>query len=245
MRQISFVSVLLVLSVLLVPAAAAQDDMMASAVHVNLAPTPFAEGADLAGVTGYAHVESDNGYIHIVLEPNGATLVEGAALEGWLVDAGTFGGPGATNVTVDDQTFGPPFGDLAFDVLVSAAPYALSTGGLAPDDDNWAVEFEVPAYNFSAYDAVVITLESDGNAADGFDPRPGAPVFAGEIAMGEPAEAMDMMMDEGMMEEEMDMMSMGAEITLAATPLAANAGLEGITGAATVYDSDAMIGNYR
>jgi hypothetical protein len=55
--------------------------------------------------------------------------------------------------------------------------------------------FHVPAYNFSPYDAVVITLESDGNTIEGFDPRPGTPVLAGEIMMGE------MMEDEMMMED--------------------------------------------
>ena len=83
----------------------------------------------------------------------------------------------------DDEAFGVPFGEAAFDELVESAPYALSTG-VATVDDMGALHlsFHVPNYNFSPYDAVVLTLESDGNTTGGFDPRPGTPVFAGPIA---------------------------------------------------------------
>ncbi|GAB4576351.1 MAG: hypothetical protein Kow0077_32300 [Anaerolineae bacterium] len=219
-----------------VPLAGAQ---MTDAWRVELAATPFAAGAGLDGVTGYAHIQPGDGIVHIVLEPNGATLPEGAVLEGWLVDAGRNGGPGTTNATTDDQVYGPPFGEPAFDVLVSAAPYALSTGVLTPEDmGNWEVTFQVPAYNFSPYDAVVITLESDGNSPDGFDPRPGTPVFAGGIADAAPADMMDTM---GMAGMDMMEMGMGVEVTLATTPLAANAGLETLGGTAVVYSDTATI----
>ncbi|MBE0688941.1 MAG: hypothetical protein IH587_02315 [Anaerolineae bacterium] len=236
-----FIGTLLVVGALLgtTVLAGAQDDMMmAAAYNVNFGATPFAEGAGLAGVTGSAFVQGGDGYISIKLQPNGATLPEGSVLEGWVVDAGRNGGPGVTNVSAADQTFGAPFGDLAFDVLVGAAPYALSTGVLSADEmGDWVVSFHIANYNFSPYDAVVITLESDGNAGTGWDPRPGAPVFVADIAMGEAVDAVDFM---SMMGDEMmggDMMEpMGArETTLAATPLAANAGLEGLTGTGTFY----------
>ena len=168
----------------------AQDDMMMEGpdVIVTLAGTPFTEGAGLTDVTGTAHVISDDGFIHIILQPNGAELPEGSVLEGWVVDAGLDGGPGTTHVTDADETFGTPFGNADFDMAVESAPYALSTGVLTvTEDGTWDVVFEIPTYNFSPYDAVVITLESDGNSIDGFDPRPGTPVFAGAIAEGEPA----------------------------------------------------------
>ncbi len=230
--------VLMIVSAMLsVGAIAGAQDMMAEAVTVTLDATPFTEGAGLADVTASAFVQSGDGYVAITLIPNGATLAEGTVLEGWVVDAGVFGGPGETHVSDADQAFGAPFGDLALDVLVSSAPYALSTGVLAPDDDgNWSVQFSVPNYNFSAYNAVVITAESDGNSGSGWDPRPGTPVFAGGIAGGEAAEAMDLMGMMGMMGDDMMMDDMASiPVELAATPLAANAGLEGITGNAVLY----------
>lgn len=237
MRKVLVLLSVVALLAVAVPFAGAQ--MGGDSVLVALGATPFAEGAGLAGVTGQAHVQSGDGFVHIVLEPNGAALPEGAVLEGWVVDAGLNGGPGITNVSADDQMYGAPFGDLALDTLVSAAPYALSTGALAPvESGNWEVIFQVPAYNFSPYDAVVITLESDGNDPMGFDPRPGTPVFVGAIAEGEAIEPADMMM--GDMDMMMDM-GMSAEVTLGTTPLAANAGLEGISGSAIVYSDSATI----
>lgn len=215
MRKFSLLMVIALALVALIPPAAAQDDDMMGGfdVIVTLAPTAFAEGAGLSGVTGWAHVVSDAGTVHITLEPNGATLPENAVLEGWVVDAGLNGGPGQTNVTDDDEMYGVPFGEPAFDQAVEAAPYALSTGVLAPTDaGTWELSFEIPNYNLSPYDAVVITLESDGNAASGFDPRPGTPVFSGAIADGEPAGEMmgddsregDTMGEESMDEDMMD-----------------------------------------
>ena len=261
----------------------AQDGGMGGPdVIVTLNATPFANEAGLGDVTGYAHVVSDDGHIHIVLEPNGAALMGDSVLEGWVVDAGLAGGPGETNASDADEVYGVAFGDEAADAAVEAAPYALSTGVLESTmDDTWEVIFDIPDYNFSPYDAVVITLESDGNSLDGFDPRPGTPVFLGLIADGEPAGDMMMDDDEDMMDDddmdgddemmddddmdgddemmddddmdgddEMmddddmdgdDMMMEGTEVVLEPTPLAANAGLEGLTGTAQVYIEDAEI----
>ena len=210
MRKVTYVAVILALVFALVPAAAAQDGggMMGGLdVVVTLNPTPLAEGAGLAGVTGWAHVNSDEGTVHISLTPNGATLPEGSVLEGWVVDAGLDGGPGTTNVSDADESYGTPFGNADFDAAVDKAPYALSTGVLTPTmDGTWESKIEFPGYNFSPYDAVVITLESDADSTDGFDPRPGAPVFSGDIAMGmAPDESMggDTAMDQPMGDESM------------------------------------------
>jgi len=246
-----FLILVLVLSLTII--VGAQDDMMEGPdVIVTLGTTPLAEGAGLSAVTGWAHVVSDDGHIHIVLEPNGAELDANIVLEGWVVDAGLNGGPGETHVTDDDEVYGTPFGDAAFDEAVEAAPYALSTGVLTPTEDGtWEAIFDIPHYNFSPYDAVVITAESDGNSDMGFDPRPGTPVFIGMIADGEPAE--EMMMDDDMSDESMDdeamddesmdddMMMEGVEVTLATTPLAEGAGLADITGSAIVYSSDGSL----
>lgn len=249
----------LVLIVLLIGAmvapVGAQDDMTGPDVIVNLAPTPFAEAVGLDGVTGWAHVVVYDAHVHIALEPNGATLPDGTVLEGWLVDAGLDGGPGMTNVTDDDEAFGTPFGEAAFDEAVESAPYALSTGALTPTDEGtWEVIFDVPGYNFSPYDAVVITAESDGLSSMGFDPRPGTPVFTGAIADGTPADEMmmddmgDDMSGDDMDGDDMDGDDMGmmddmsyVDVTLEPTPLAANAGLEGLTGSAKVWVESATI----
>ena len=239
-------AVIVVLLLALVPTVGAQD-MMGPDVIVTLEATPFTEGAGLAAVTGWAHVVSDDGHIHIALEPNGAALPEGSVLEGWVVDAGLDGGPGVTNATDDDEAYGVSFGDAAFDASVEAAPYALSTGVLTvTETGTWEVIFDIPSYNFSPYDAVVVTLESDGNTAMGFDPRPGTPVFAGAIADGEPAGEMMMDDDETMMDDEGDMMAdemmgMAVEVALAPTPLAEGAGLAAIDGTALVYVEEGLI----
>ena len=159
------------------------DDMMSESVEVTLATTPLAENAGLEGISGSAVVWSDSATIEITINLNGAELPEGSVLEGWVVDAGLNGGPGTTHVTDADENFGTPFGNADFDMAVESAPYALSTG-VATDnmDGTLSLSFHVPAYNFSPYDAVVITLESDGNTTAGFDPRPGTPILAGEIA---------------------------------------------------------------
>lgn len=209
----------------------AQDE--ANALEVPLNATGFAENAGLGGVTGEAFVYVEDGVILIQLHPNGATFPEGTVLEGWVVDLGRFNDPSASNVSVADQTYGPPFGDLALDVLVSAAPYALSTGLVTVDETgNWSLEFHAPNYNFSPYDAVIITAESDGNQGE-WDPRPGTPFFAGGIAEGTQAMAIERL---GMVGPVMiPEMREPIQVTLGPTPLAEGAGLGMSSGSATLY----------
>jgi hypothetical protein len=238
MRKLGYLVVLLALVFALVPVANAQDGNMMGGtdVIVTLSPTDFAEGAGLGSVTGWAHVVSDEGHVHIVLEPNGAALPDGSVLEGWVVDAGLNGGPGDTNASDADEAFGTPFDNADFDAAVEAAPYALSTGVLtATETGTWEVKFDIPAYNFSPYDAVVVTLESDGDDPMGFDPRPGTPVFAGATAEGEPAEEAMMSSADNMMGGDNMMMEGAIEVVLEPTPYAEGAGLAGVTGTALVY----------
>ena len=99
------------------------------------------------------------------------------------MDVGLDGGPGMTNASDADEAYGVAFGNADFKAAVEAAPYALSTGVLtAAEDGSLSLTFHIPAYNFSPYDAVMITMESDGDdAMMGFDPRPGTPVLSGDI----------------------------------------------------------------
>ncbi|MCE2489692.1 MAG: hypothetical protein J4G17_06920, partial [Anaerolineae bacterium] len=206
--------------------------------------TPFAEQAGLGDVKGFAYFDSDYANLFINLIPNGATLPEGTVLEGWVVDVGRFAGPGY-NASVADQAYGPPFGNLAMDVLVSAAPYALSTGVIQLDTEgNWSLDFHIPNYNFIPYDDAVITAESDGNSGD-WDPRPGAPFFTAgmrednaELATV-PFEIFGMVgpADEGMVSADHEHF----EVELGPTPPAANAGLELATGGAIFHGDHAAI----
>ncbi|MCY3718190.1 MAG: hypothetical protein OXG07_01370 [Anaerolineaceae bacterium] len=217
------------------------EETEAGATHISaFTATPFAEQAGLGDVKGFAFFDSDGARLFINLSPNGASLPQGTVLEGWVVDVGRFAGSGY-NASVADQTYGPPFGDLAMDVLVSAAPYALSTGVIQLDTEgNWSLDFYIPNYNFSPYDVVVVTAESDGNAGD-WDPRPGAPFFTAgmrednaELAVV-PMEVFGMVgpADAGTVDHDHEHF----EVELAPTPLAANAGLE-LAGGAAIFHGD-------
>ena len=222
-----------------------EEETESGATHISaFTATPFAEQAGLGDVTGFAFFDSDSARLFINLSPNGASLPEGTVLEGWVVDVGRFAGSGH-NASVADQTYGPPFGDLAMDVLVSAAPYALGTGVIQLDTEgNWSLDFHIPNYNFSPYDVVVVTAESDGNSGD-WDPRPGAPFFSAgmrednaELAVV-PMEVFGMVgpADAAMADPDHEHF----EVHLAPTALAANAGLELASGEAIFHGDHAAI----
>lgn len=147
---------------------------------VELEAEADAVNAGLQNATGQALLQEDNGQIRILVDLGGACLPPGTVLEGWVVDAGLLGGPGTTSVSDDDEAFGTPFGNATFDAAVDSAPYALSTGVLERRGHHkYAVTFRI-ANNFTPYDAVVVTLEADGNGMN-YDPRPGSIVVAGPI----------------------------------------------------------------
>ena len=149
-------------------------------IVVTLNEDPAAANAGLQGATGVAFVQEDLGHVRIVVDLGGASLPAGAVLEGWVVDAGLLGGPGTTSVSDDDELYGTPFGNASFDEMVDNSPYALSTGMLDKQGkDRYAVSFRV-SNNLTPYDAVVVTLESDGNGTN-YDQRPGSIVVAGPI----------------------------------------------------------------
>jgi len=148
-------------------------------LRVDLHAEPDAANAGLQDATGQAFLLEESGQIRIVVDLGRARLPRGAVLEGWVVDAGLLGGPGTSSVSDADEVFGTPFGNAAFDAAVDSAPYALSTGVLERSGHQYTVNFRINN-NLSPYDAVVVTLEADGNGAD-YDPRPGSIVVAGPI----------------------------------------------------------------
>ena len=239
------VAILLIASLLAVAGAALahgdEEETGIGDTHISaFTATPYAEEAGLGEVKGFAFFDLAGARLFINLVPDGASLPEGTVLEGWVVDYGRFAGSGH-NASVADQTYGPPFGDPALDVLLSAAPYALSAGLLQLDTEgNWSLDFHIPNYNFSPYDFVLVTAESDGNAGDR-DPRPGTPFFGAgmrednaELAVA-PMEVFGMVgpADGGMVE-----MDHGHfEVELAPTALAADAGLE-LAGGVAVFHAD-------
>lgn len=146
---------------------------------VTLAADASAANAGLQNSSGVALLQESLGQVHVTVDLGGAQLPAGTVLEGWVVDAGLLGGPGTTSVSDDDELYGTPFDNSTFDEMVENAPYALSTGVLEKQGNGYAVNFRVNN-NLSPYDAVVVTLESDGNGQD-YDPRPGSIVVAGPI----------------------------------------------------------------
>ena len=249
MKQVAAISLLVLLLASLAGSALAHGEGEAEVESEGVlisafSATPYAEQAGLGDVRGFAFFDRATANLFINLVPNGASLPPGTVLEGWVVDVGRFSLYGY-NASVADQGYGPPFGNLALDVLVSAAPYALSAGVIQLDTEgNWSLDFHVPNYNFSPYDVVIVTAESDGNAGE-WDPRPGAPFFTAgmrednaELALA-PMEVFGMVgpADAGAASAEHGHF----EVELGPTPLAANAGLELATGAAIFHEDHASI----
>lgn len=182
MRGWAIVAVTLGVGMLLVAGTVGQAAMM---VHrVTLRPTPLARNAGLERATGRAEVDVEGGrvVITVTLAP-GTHLPMGSVLEGWLVDAGRKGGPGMSHASERDQRYGPAFGNPELAALSRDLPYALSTGILRRRRGSTRTYVGTFAFanTLQPYSAVVVTLESDGNRG-AYDPRPGTPVLAGEIA---------------------------------------------------------------
>lgn len=172
----------LIVTLVVIFAMAASGAMMMH--RVKLQPTPLAKNAGLAGATGFADIDVDKGTVKITVQLAAGTKVPmGSVLEGWVVDAGRKGGPGMSHASEKDQKYGAAFGNPEFAALSRDLPYALSTGILKPRSGSsrtFVGSFKI-ANTLAPYNAVVVTLESDGNTG-AYDPRPGTPVLAGEIA---------------------------------------------------------------
>jgi len=170
------------LMLVVVLAAAGNAAMMMH--RVKLQPTPLAKNAGLGGATGFADVDVDKGTVKITVQlAAGTHLPMGSVLEGWVVDAGRKGGPGMSHASEKDQKYGAAFGNEEFTTLSRDIPYALSTGILRSRGGSvrtYVGSFKIDN-TLGPYNAVVITVESDGNKG-AYDPRPGTPVLVGEIA---------------------------------------------------------------
>lgn len=180
-RQWIYVAIVLVGGLLLLTGLHTRGAQMTR--RVTLAPTPLAQNAGLQAATGYADVDVSAGSVKIsVMLAAGTRLPADSVLEGWLVDAGRKGGPGTSHASNLDQKYGVAFGNEEFAGLSRDIPYALSTGLLRAQSRNSQVytgSFKIDN-NLEPYNAVVVTIESDGNRG-GYDPRPATPVLAGEI----------------------------------------------------------------
>lgn len=152
---------------------------------IELTPTPLAQKAGLGGSSGTAKVDAEKGKVEIRVE--NATVPQGSVLEGWVVALP----PTASNA---DSKSGPPFGDENIARLSESIPYALSTGTLKKSGNSYKGKFQIDN-SLAPYNAVVVTLESDGNRGN-YDPRPGTPVLMGKIAG-------DAMTRDGMKKDEM------------------------------------------
>ncbi len=149
---------------------------------VVLTTISLAQNADLERTTGAARIGKEEGKVEVdVALAERAALPEHSVLHAWLVDAGNLGGLGQSSVSEADQQYGTPFANIDFSSRVSDAPYALSLGELLwnPGRESLYLFYESNV-SLEPYDAVMVTLESDGNAA-AYDPRPGTPILIGAI----------------------------------------------------------------
>jgi hypothetical protein len=148
---------------------------------VPLAPTAEASATGLDFSAGAAFVNVETGYLWVDVPV--ATLPDGAVLEAWLIDE-----PAQTNASDADEVYGVTFGSAPLAELLNSAPFAQSAGILsATDSDSYALVYQHANSNFSPYDTIAITLESNSQSAT-FDPRPATVVFSGDIASGTPAD---------------------------------------------------------
>ena len=167
-----------------------------------LMATPLAEKAGLEKAIGFAKVDAKNGIVNFAVTlPEGTTLPAGSVLEGWIVSAGTKGGPGPSSSSDADHKFGPSFGMPEFAMEVREIPYALSTGVLVRkgNTNTYVGRFRIQN-SLMPYNAAVVTIETDGNVGN-YDPRPGTPVLNGMIKGGEMMN--DKMMNDKMMNDKM------------------------------------------
>ena len=150
--------------------------------RITLMVAPMLPNRTLKSATGYAEVDVDEGKVEITVNlPEGAELPAGTVLEGWLSTAGRKGGPGMSTASERDQKFGPAFGKKNLAMLSRDIPYALSTGLLKRkgDGNTYVGTFQIDN-PLTPYNAVAVTLESDGNTGR-YDPRPGSPFMSGMI----------------------------------------------------------------
>jgi len=149
---------------------------------VTLTPISLAQNASLQKTTGVASISQEESKVEIdVVLAEGIALPEGSVLQAWLVDAGKLGGLGKASVSDADQKYGTPFANIDFNERVNDAPYAVPLGQLSWDSIRESLHlFYEGNVILNPFDAVMVTLESDGNI-NNYDPRPGTPILIGSI----------------------------------------------------------------
>lgn len=146
--------------------------------QLNLLATDVVAANGLQAETATAVVDVPNGYLWVTLEA--VNLPQGAVLEAWLVDQ--------DSASTDDEAFGVTFGNETLAEALNGSPFAQSVGILAPTSDgSFQVIYQLTNSNFSAYDDVVLTLESN-SVSPNFDPRPAAIAYTGRLQDATPTE---------------------------------------------------------
>lgn len=159
-----------------------QKKVIIEGVSVPLMPISLAQNANLQKTSGEAKIGAIEGKVEIdiVLE-QGVSLPDGSVFGAWLVDAGNLGGIGAKSVSENDQKYGTPFFNIDFSKNIDDTPFPVYMGKLQWDSERESYYLFYETYDIlTPYDAVMITIESDGNSGN-YDPRPGTPIMIGEI----------------------------------------------------------------
>jgi len=156
--------------------------IVAAGTDVPLTTVSVAENANLQDASGAARISRETGQVSVdIFLPSDVVITEGSVLAAWLVDAGNLGGIGESSVSDEDQRFGTPFVNIEFSSHIDDAPFALSLGTLLWNEGRGSYYlFYDSSDMLTPYDAVMVTIESDGNA-NNYDPRPGTPVLIGEL----------------------------------------------------------------
>lgn len=160
----------------------AAPKVIGSGANVTLTTISLAQNAGLSRASGAAIVDRDGDRIELdVVLPDRVTLPEASVMQGWLVDAGRLGGLGRASVSDADQKYGTPFANVDFTERVNDAPYAVPLGQLEWDGVRESLHlFYEGSLPLAPFDAIMVTLESDGNSND-YDPRPGTPILIGVV----------------------------------------------------------------
>ena len=155
---------------------AAQSDLR----FITLNPTAEADAAGLQSVVGSAYINVSTGYLWVSVPM--ANVPEGAVVEAWLVDHGTQTDANLSNANTADEVYGVMFGNDVLADALNTSPFAQSAGILAPNSAGvFEVVYQHANSNFSPYDEVFVTLESNSESPN-FDPRPATVVYRGSIA---------------------------------------------------------------
>lgn len=205
-------------------------------VQIDLIPNPVAAANSLGDAKAVALVDVNDGWLTVTLKvPAGYQLPAKSVFEAWLGDGGALTSV-TNNASAGDEKYGPRFANRTIAAMIDAVPYWLTLGTMTKaDDGSFTTSLLVPNYNFKVYDAVLITLETDGNVVP-WDPRPGATLFRGALSDAKPSTAS---VDINKLMGSMPDMSVAVGVSMKLTKLGDAAGLKGATGKALITTQSA------